>query len=196
MTNIARLPDVVAPILGQKFNGKVDAESIMASMCRQNGQTLDQYAAVTWFPHDSAIVRKAHGQVQLPSGVVVKAEHFFRITAWQDDYARRLVKFLNYEMSYDGVWAVAWCNSTVDGYATELRFGFQDRDGDLQFLIGSDLTLVDLQTRDDVRRHGKVCDNAYNQWRAWQRDVDVQPEQTIKAAQGQQQADPKDQPFL
>lgn len=196
MNNVVRLPEVVAPILGQKFNAKVDAESIMASMARQNGQTLDQDAAVQWFPHDGAIVRKATGQVLLPSGIVVNAENFFKITAWQDDYARRLVKFLNYEMRHDGVWAVAWCNSTVDGYATELRMGFQDLDGDFQFLIGSDLTLVDLQTRDDARRHGKVCEDAYQQWRGWQRDVDVKPEQTIKAALGQQQADPTVQPIL
>lgn len=189
-------PNVLEVLGGHKFNAKVDADSILASMARANGQTYDQGSGVEWFPHDKAVVRKAQGQIKLKSGVVVNAEHFYKITAWQDDYARRLVKFLNYEMNHDGVWAVAWCNPTDDGYATEIRFGFQDMDGDFQFLIGSDLTLVDLQTRDDVRRHGKVCEEAYQQWRTWQKDVDVRPEQTIKAAKGQSQANPNDQPIL
>lgn len=188
--------NVLEALTGKGFNAKVDAESIMASLARQNGQTLDHDAAIQWFPHDTAIVRKAEGQIVMPSGVVVNASNFFKITAWQDDYARRLVKFLNYELNHDGVWAVAWCNPTQEGYATELRMGFQDMDGDFQFLIGSDLTLVDLQTKDDARRHGKVCEEAYQTWRNWQKDVDVRPDQKIKAAQGQAQADPNDQPLL
>jgi len=190
--------DMLDILAGQKkFNGRVDAASIMATLARKNGQTLKNIqGGIEFFPVDQAVIRKARGTVMLPSGVLINAENFFQITPWQDDYARRLVRFLNYELSHDGVWAVCWCNPTEDGYATELRYGFQDEDGDLQIALASDLTLVDLQTVDDVKRHGNVVEQAYQKWVEWKEEVDVRPDQTIKAAQGQSQADPRVQPLV
>lgn len=185
-------------LTGSKFNAKVDADSIMATLARQTGQTIsDVEGGIEYFPHNSTVIRKGKGVVRWSgSGIVLKADDFFKITNWQDDYARRLVRFLNYELNFDGCWAVVWCNPTEDGYATELRYGYQDADGDLQFVIGCDLTLVDLQAKDDARRHGNAAVEAYKTWQNWKKDVDVQPGQTIKAAQGERSRDPTVQPIL
>lgn len=185
------------PILGEKkFNGRVDADSIMATLARNAGMTVQAAGGVSFMPFDGAILRRAVGEVKLASGVIVKADAFFKLTAWQDDYARRCVKVLNGDLGHDGAWAVMWLNPTVDGLPTEIRFAWQDDDGDIQFVVESQRTLVDLQQVDDATSHGNNCAEAYKTWRGWLKDVDVQPDQTIKAAQGQQQKDPNVRPLV
>lgn len=186
------------PILGEhKFNARVDAESIMATLARQNGQTLHASGGVSFVPYNGAILRQAIGEVRLPSGVIIGADVFFKLSAWQDDYARRCVKFLNGDLGHDGAWAVMWLNPTIDGLPTEIRFAWQDDDGDVQFVVESDVTLVKLQQTDDPRTmHGNNAEAAYRQYRDFLQDVDVQENQKIKAAQGQRPRDPNDQPII
>lgn len=193
------IPQIITPtpiIAPNQFNGRVDADSIMASLARTSGQTLKCDGGVTYYPMGSVTVKKPIGTIVLPSGVMVKSENFFKITLWQDDYARRLVKFLNYELHHDGVWAVMWLNPTIDGYATEIRMAYQDEDGDTQFVVESQRPLVDLQQVDDVRSHGNNCESAYHQYKNFLNDVDVQDNQKIQAAKGEQPKDPNDQPLL
>ena len=169
----------------------------MATLARQNGQTVKANGGVSFLPYNGAILRQAIGEVTLPSGVIVKADTFFKLSAWQDDYARRCVRFLNGELGHDGAWAVMWLNPTIDGLPTEIRFAWQDGDGDVQVVVESDLTLVKLQQADNPREmHGNNCESAYNQYKAFIKDVDVQKDQTIKAAQGQQPRDPNVQPII
>lgn len=181
---------------GHAFNAKVDADSIMATLARKNGTTLRCNGGVQFAPYDGVVVRRDFGEVMMDSGLLQPVSTFFKLTPWQVDYAQRLVKFLNYEMGHDGSWAVLWLNPTIDGYATEIRMAYQDVDGDVQFVVESDRTLVDLQSVDDVSSHGNNCNSAYVQWKQWMDDVDVQKNQTIKAAQGQQQLDPTVTPLL
>lgn len=179
-----------------KFNAKVDADSIMATLARSSGATLKADGGVMFTPFESVVVRKATGTVKLASGIIVTAENFFKLTPWQDDYARKLVMFLNYDLHHDGNWAVMWLNPTLEGMPTEIRLAYQDEDGDVQFVIESDRTLVNLQQVDDVRSHGENAEQAYMQYKQWLCDVDVQDNQKIKAAQGQQQFDPTIQPLV
>lgn len=180
------------------FNTKIDADVIVASLMRKAGTTLGDNVncGVTFVPHGQAILEKPIGYARTKNGVIRAASNFMKLTTWQRDYARRLVQFLNYELHHDGVWSVAWSNPTHEGMPTQLNFAFQDVDGDIQCVVNSDRTLIDLMTKDDVKGHGGNAEAAYQHYVTFVRDVDVKKNQTIKAAQGEQQLDPNVVPII
>lgn len=177
------------------INYKIDADTIMASLMRRNGQTFQGRHGVTYMPNYADIVVKYVGDVRKPSGMILRAENFYKVAPWQDHHARELVRKLNAQLHHDGAWAVMWTNPTPDGMPTEIKISFQDVDGDPQFVIDCERTLADLMTT-GPESHMENCERAYQQWKQWQVDMEISPNQKIKWGQGQEQRDPHDQPLI
>lgn len=178
-------------------NNKIDGDTIVATMMRNQHQTIDSDCGLMFMPHGSMVLEKFIGYVKTPtSGVIRRAENFVKVTPWQRDYARRLVKFLNYDLHYDGAWSVMWGDPTIDGTPTTIHFAYQDVDGDVAFVVDSTRSLVELMQTNDVRSHGQNADKAHREWKAMMKDVEVRKDQTIKAALGEQPLDPNVQPII
>jgi thiamine phosphate synthase YjbQ (UPF0047 family) len=116
--------------------------------------------------------------------------------------AMELCTFLNREMHHGGRWVVGWAGQTnevtpggliVFGVPTTMGLVWLDQDEDVQFTVEIDERL------DDIIRSGPEhwCDQAEQAWREWAshiKEVDVRPDQTIKAAQGERPKDPTQTP--
>lgn len=174
---------------------KIDGDTICAGLARRAGQVYEGEHGVMFMPHDQVVIVKHIGVVKTRSGVILRAEHFYKVAPWQDDYARKLVHKLNYELHHDGAWSVMWSHPTDDGMPTQINFAYQDVDGDPQLVINSDRTLADMMTR-GPDSHLENCERAYQQVVGWKKDMEIAPDQQIKWAKGQEQLDPNVQPEL
>ena len=125
-----------------------------------------------------------------------------RPTEVQRVAAMELCQYLNRELHHGGRWAVGWAGAVNDvtphgllvfGVPTVMGMVWLDQDDDVQFSIAIDERI------EDIVRSGPQhwCDQAEQAWQEWARhmdEVDVQPSQTIKAAQGEQPKDPTQTP--
>lgn len=177
------------------WNHKLDSNTIMAALMRRHGQTFNGSHGVTYMPDYMNCIVRHVGQVQMKSGVLVPTSHFYKVEPWQDDYARKLVADLNKILHHDGAWAVMWCNPTEFGMPTQLKIAFQDKDGDPQFVIDVERPLTDLQVN-GPKSHMDNCERAYQQWKRWMADMEINDNQKIKWGQGQEQIRPDDQPLI
>ncbi len=174
---------------------KIDGDLIMATLAANAGDTLPGNHGVMYSPYYGKVERRYIGAVTLPSGVLQPSAFFFKVEAWQNEHAKKLVQTLNRDLHHDGAWSVLWNTPLEDGRPTKLNIAFQDVDGDIRFIIESDRTLPDLLAN-GPESHLNSCENAYRQMMGWVRDVEIKPGQTIKFAQGQDQADPTVHPLI
>lgn len=102
---------------------------------------------------------------------------------------------LNKELHHDGKWTVTWDNFNFDtGEYTRLTFSFFDEDDDLQFHVHNEQPfIVMFSSMGDLMEH---CEDAWKAWRETLKINDIRQKDTIKAALGQQSADPLAQPSL
>jgi hypothetical protein len=68
---------------------------------------------------------------------------------------------------------------------TLMEVQFLDRDGDIQFLIEYPDDPVTIMDNIGCSRIGDEAEEAYNHWKKFHGTVDIKPEQTYKAAQGE-----------
>lgn len=174
---------------------KIDGDLILACLARNNGATLAGDHGVMYAPYYKRVERKFIGAVKMPSGVLSPAAFFYRLEQWQVDHAKRLVHMLNDDLHHDGAWSVLWTNPTAQGQPTELHIAYQDVDGDIRFVIESTRSLVDLMMS-GPESHMENCERAFQECMGWTREVDIRPDQTIKAGQGQQSVNPNIKPII
>lgn len=177
------------------YNKKIDGDLLMACVAAGAGQTVSGEHGVMYMPYHRNVGVRYIGFVRAASKVVIPTKLFYKVEPWQDDYARKLVHLLNYQLHHDGAWSVMWGSPTQDGMPTQINMAYQDVDGDFCFVINSERTLLDMQMT-GPESHLENCERAWKQYTGWGEEVEIRPEQKIKAAQGQEQKDPTVQPII
>lgn len=112
--------------------------------------------------------------------------------------AMELATYLNRELHHGGRWVVGWAGQSnevtpggliVFGVPTVMGMVWLDQDDDVQFSVAIDERLEDI-IRSGPEHWCHQAEQAWNEWAAHMEEVDVRPDQTIKAAQGEQPKDP------
>lgn len=101
---------------------------------------------------------------------------------YKRDYARKVVAYLNKNLSFEGAWLGAW----MDTGWNRFYLLWKDRDGDIQFPIDTagEITWAELQTW-SMEDWGNHVSNAHAIWVDTVKTIDAQPDQQLMLAQGQ-----------
>lgn len=113
----------------------------------------------------------------------------------RQQFALDILKKLNKELWLDGMWAVAWCDWTLQrAHYTRCNCLFLDKDMDLLFVVTiEDPIDVMWNAIDDYLTQ---CAAAHWEWQEQMKIVGVKADQTIKAALGQASADKRADPGI
>jgi len=129
-------------------------------------------------------------------------DHPFLIfhTGWKPSashqlFAQEICKVLNAQIAFDGVWSVCWTDWRVPAAAPRrIMFNFFDEDFDLQFVVDSDDPITVMVQNPMAYVH--QCAEARGRYLEQMKQLEVHPNQLIKAAKGQPSADPDAMPDI
>lgn len=174
---------------------KIDGDLLVNAAMQQMQNVDGQDCGLMFMPtHGFKIIEQWVGTYRTPAGLTVPPSMYFKFDEWQKPHAHSLTWKLNYDLHHDGAWSCLWRDPNQFGIPVTLDIAFQDKDGDVQFVIeGEEMRILELRLH-GPDAHMENCEAAYQEWRGWEKDVDIQPDQKIAASKGQKQKDPFDQP--
>lgn len=156
------------------------------------GSTLQRVA------HATKAINKTPGNMWVcfyASGLVYWEGAGIPLPAAYQSLAEQFCTDLNKDLHHDGKWTVTWSDfSFQQGCYTKIVWAWFDADDDLHVLIESDegMAAVFLSMGDRMEH----CESSINEYRELMKLNDIRPKDTIKAALGQQSADPRAAPTI
>ena len=112
-------------------------------------------------------------------------------TVEQTLYAKNLCRKLNRELHLGGMWLTAWAEP-AGAYNVPQRFVllWKDPDGDVPFTLDNDERYA-KQLLIPLEEWVSDAEQAWLAWREVNKKMDIRPQDQIKAALGEQSADPR-----